>query len=91
MVHLASRIKMGVAGLGDAPAACPSSRKPEDQQERLVKFFRCFGVDTPDDPPNAVAAERDKFVCHDLRPQPKAVLRSGFDQRPEQEPVPQVR
>lgn len=71
-------------------AASLSPRKSKDQQERAVEFFGCFGVDTPDDPPNTVTAERDQFVRHDLRPQAKTVLRCGFDQRPEQEPVLQI-
>jgi hypothetical protein len=89
LVHLASRIKMGMAD-AQARDACLSSCQPEDQKERAVKLFRSFSVDAADDPSNAVTTERDQFISHDLRLQPKAILRSCFDQRPQQEPVLQV-
>ncbi len=68
-----------------------SPRQPEHQKEGAVQLLGRFRVDAANNPPNAVAAERDQFVCHDLRPKAKTVLRCNFDQRPEQKSVLQVR
>jgi hypothetical protein len=53
-------IKMGRGhGRGaDAPRAS-SPRQPEDKKERAVQLFGRFHVDAANNPPNAVAAERD--------------------------------
>jgi hypothetical protein len=82
VVHLPPPIKMG-GGM----AASPLWRQAEDQKERAVQLFGRFRVDAANNPPNAVAAERDQFVCHDLRPEPKTVLGCDFDQRSERKSV----
>jgi hypothetical protein len=92
VVHLAAPIKMG-EGIGDARMWPESSspRQADDQNERAVQLFGRFRVDAANNPPNAVAAERDQFVCHDLRSKAKTVLRCNLDQRPERKSVLQVR
>jgi len=69
--------------MGAALVAHRSSRQPEDQKQRAVELFGCFSVDAADNPPNAVAAERDQFIGHDLRPKAKTVSRRNLDQRSE--------
>ena len=67
-----------------------SSRQAEDQKQRAVELFGRFSIDAADNPPNAVTAERDEFIGHDLRPETKAVLRGCFNQRSERKSVLQV-
>jgi hypothetical protein len=92
VIYLAARIKMG-KGIGEAQmrAVSSSPRQAENQKKRPVQLFGRFRVDTTNHPPNAVAAEGDQFVGHDLRPKAKTVFRRSFDQRPEQKSVLQVR
>ena len=87
VIYSAQPSKMG-RGRGEARmrSAAPSPRQAEDQKERAVQLFGRFSVDAANNPPNAVAAERDQFVCHDLRPKAKAVCRCSFNQRPERKP-----
>src|SRR5260370_37500527 len=72
-------------------ASASSPRQAEEQKERAVQLFGRFRVDAANNPPNAVAAERDQFIRHDLRPETKTVLWRNLDQRPEQKAVLQVR
>jgi hypothetical protein len=92
VIYSAQPIKMG-RGRGEARmrSAAPSPRQAEDQKERAVQLFGRFSVDAANNPPNAVAAERDQFVCHDLRPKAKSVLGCNFDQRSERKSVLQIR
>jgi hypothetical protein len=92
VVYLARRIKMG-GGMGEARtcAAGSSPCQPEHQKERAVQLFRRLRVDAANNSPNAVAPERDQFVCHDLRPKAKTVLGCNLDQRSERKSVLQVR
>jgi hypothetical protein len=64
-----------------------SPRQPEHEKERAIQLLGRVRVDAADNPPDAVAAERDQFVCHDLRPKAKTVLRCNFDQRSERKSV----
>ena len=89
VIHPGRRIKMGGGGSGESRGASPG--EAEDQKKRAIQLFRRFRVDAANNPPNAVAAERDQFVCHDLRPKAKTVLRRNFDHRPERKSVLQVR
>jgi hypothetical protein len=88
VIHLVARIKMG-EGVTEArmPAGALSPRQAEHQKERAVQLFGRFRVDAANNPPDAVAAERDQLVCHDLRSKAKTVLGCNFDQRSEQKPV----
>jgi hypothetical protein len=81
-------IKMG-RGVREVqmPTIFSSSRQPEHHKERAVQLFGRFHVDAANNPPNAVAAERDQFVCHDLRPKAKTVRGRNFDQRSERKSV----
>jgi hypothetical protein len=92
VIYSAQPIKMG-RGKGEARmrSAASSPRQAEDQKERAVQLFGRFSVDAANNPPNAVAAERDQFVCHDLRPKAKSVLGCNFDQRSERKSVLQIR
>ena len=69
------------------PATFSSPGQSEDQEERAVQLFGRFRIDAANNLPNAVAAERDQFVCHDLRPKAKAVPGCNFDQRAERKSV----
>jgi hypothetical protein len=89
VIHPGLRIKMGGAITVESRRLSPG--EPEDQKKRTVQLFRRFRVDTADHPPNAVAAEGDQLVCHDLRPKAKTVPRRNFDHRPERKSVLQVR
>jgi hypothetical protein len=73
------------------PAIFSSPGQSEDQKERAVQLFGRFRVDAANNPPNAIAAERDQFVCHDLRPKAKTVLGCNFDQRSERKSVLWIR
>ena len=84
-------IKMGGAWEKRGLASASSPRQAEEQKERAVQVFGRFRVDTANNPPNAVAAERDQFIRHDLRPETKTAPGRNFDQRPEQKSVLQVR
>jgi len=84
-------IKMGGAWEKRGRASASSPRQAEDQKERAIQLFRRFHVDAANNPSNAVAAERDQFIRHDLRPETKTGLRRNLDQRPEQKSVLQVR
>jgi hypothetical protein len=84
-------IKMGGGWLGRGRASASSPRQAEEQKERAVQLFGRFHVDAANNPPNAVAAERDQFVCHDLRPKAKAVPGCNFDQRAERKSVLEIR
>ena len=44
------------------PAIFSSPGQSEEQKERAVQLFGRFRVDAANNPPNAVAAERDQFV-----------------------------
>src|SRR5258708_2556625 len=68
-------------------ASASSPRQAEDQKKRAVQLFGRFRVDAANNPPNAVAAERDQFIRHDLRPETKTVFLRHFDQRSEPKPV----
>ena len=68
-----------------------SPRQPEHQKERPVQLFGRFRVEAANNPPNAVAAERDQFVCHDLRAKAKTGLRRNFDQRSQRKSALKVR
>ena len=92
VIYLAAPIKMGGAWEKRRRRTIAASpRQPEYQKERAVQLFGRFHVDAANNPPNAVAAERDQFIRHDLRPETKTVLRRNLDQRPEQKSVLQVR
>ena len=80
-------IKMGGAWEKRGRASASSPRQAEDQKERAIQLFRRFRVDAANNPPNAVAAERDQFVCHDLRSKAKTVPGGNFDQRAERKSV----
>ena len=69
------------------PATFSSPGQSEDQEERAVQLFGRFRVDAANNPPDAVAAERDQFVCHDLRSKAKTVPGCNFDQRAERKSV----
>jgi hypothetical protein len=43
-----------------------SARQAEHQKECAVQLLGRFRVDATNHPPNAVAAQRDQLVCHDL-------------------------
>jgi hypothetical protein len=65
--------------ISDARAVRPSSRQTKDQEERAVEVFGRLCVDAANHPSNPVTAERDQFVCHDLRPKAKTIFRRCFD------------
>jgi len=67
--------------------AALSPRQTENQKERAVELFGRFCVDAANNPPNAVAAERDQFICHDLGPKAKTVRGRNFDQRSQRKSV----
>ena len=67
-----------------------SARQPEHQKESAVELFGCIGVDSANNPPNAVAAECDQLICHDLRSETKAVFGRDLDYRSERKSVLQV-
>jgi hypothetical protein len=92
VVHLGLRIKMGREGWIDG-AAWPlcSARQPQQHQKRTVQLLGRLSVDAANNPPNAVAAERKQFVCHDLRSKAKTILGCHFDHRAEWKSVLQVR
>jgi len=75
---------------GTGPLA-RSTRQAENQKQRPIQLFGCFRVDAADHPPDTVAAQRDQFIRHDLRPKTQAVLGGDLDYRPEREFVLQVR
>ena len=68
-----------------------SPRQAEDKKKRAVQLFRRFCVDAANHTSDAVTAQRDHLVCHDLRSKAKTVPRRNFDQRPEQKSILQVR
>jgi hypothetical protein len=80
-------IKMGGAWEKRGRASASSPRQAEDQKKRAIQLFGRFPVDAANNPPNAVAAERDQFICHDLRPKAKTVRGRNFDQRSERKSV----
>ncbi len=65
------------------PVTAASLRQPEDQKERAVELLGRFSVDAANNPPNAITAKRDQFICHDLRPKAKTAFRCNLDQRSE--------
>jgi hypothetical protein len=67
VIHSPPSIKMG---FGNTSAA--RSLRQSEQKERAVELLGRFSVDAANNPPNAVAAECDQFICHDLRPKAKA-------------------
>jgi hypothetical protein len=75
VIYSSSSIKMG---FGNTSAA-RSLRQSEQQKERAVELLGRFSVDAANNPPNAVAAECDQFICHDLRPKAKTVFRCNLD------------
>jgi hypothetical protein len=83
----------GKIGTGQIDLELPrrSARQSQHQQKRAVQFLRCFRVDAANNPPDVIATERDKPICHDLRPKAKAILRRDFDQRSERKSLLQVR
>jgi hypothetical protein len=83
VIYSASPIKMGGAGEGQMPVTAASLRQPKQQKERAVKLLGRPGVDVANNPPDAVTAERDQFIGHDLRPKAKTGFRCNFDQRSE--------
>jgi hypothetical protein len=92
VIYLAAPIKMGRAWEKRRRRTIAASpRQPEYQKERAVQLFGRFHVDAANNPPNAVAPERDQFVCHDLRSKAKTVPGGNLDQRPEQKSVLQLR
>ena len=86
VVYLMLAIKMG-EGQIDLELPRRSARQPQHQQKRAVQFLGRVRVNAANDPPNAVATERDQFVGHDLRPKAKTVFRCNFNQRSEQKSV----
>jgi hypothetical protein len=78
---------MGEAVERPGLASASSPRQAEEQKERAVQLFGRFRVDAANNPPNAVAAERDQFICHDLRPKAKTVRGRNFDQRSERKSI----
>jgi hypothetical protein len=46
-------------------------------------LFGRFSVDVANNPSNAVTAERDQFIGHDLRAEAKTVFRCNLNQRSE--------
>lgn len=81
--------KMGLRGKPRQAVLLP--RQPANQQKCTVQLFGRVRVDAANNPPNAVATERDQFICHDLRSKAKAVLGGDLDDRSERKPVLQVR
>jgi hypothetical protein len=82
----------GGAGEGIKPQAVVKlPGQPEHQQKGTVQLFRRLRVDATNNPPNAVATERDQLICHDLRAQAKAVPWGNFDYRSERKSVLQIR
>ena len=43
-----------------------SPSQAEDKKVCAVQLFGRVRVDAANNPPNAVATERDQFICHDL-------------------------
>jgi hypothetical protein len=81
VIYSPPSIKMGFGGINTN--ATSLLRQPEDQKERAVELFGRFSVDVANNPSNAVTAERDQFIGHDLRPEAKTVFRCNFNQRSE--------
>jgi hypothetical protein len=86
VVHPPPRIKMG-GGMGEARRRELSACQSEDQEERAIQLFGRFHVDAANSVPNAVAAKRDQFVGHDLRPKATTILWGNFDQWSERKSV----
>jgi hypothetical protein len=86
VVYLALAIKMGEEQI-EPELPHHSARQPQHQQKRTVQLLGRFRVDAANNPPNAIATERDQFVGHDLRPEAKTVFRCNFNQRSEQKSV----
>ncbi len=87
VIYLAPPIKMGRVWLGRGRASASSPRQAEDKKKGAIQLFGRFRVDAANNPPDAVAAERDQFVCHDLRSKAKTVPGGNFDQRAERKSV----
>jgi hypothetical protein len=87
VIYSTPPIKMVRVWLGRGRASASSPRQPEHQKKRAIQLFGRFRVDAANNPPDAVAAERDQFVCHDLRSKAKTVPGCNFNQRAERKSV----
>jgi hypothetical protein len=83
VIYSPPSIKMGGDAIGQMPITAASLRQPEHQKKRAVELLGCLSVDAANNPPNAVTAECDQFIRHDLRPKAKTVFRCNPDQRSE--------
>jgi hypothetical protein len=83
VIYSPPSIKMGGDAIGQMPITAASLRQPEHQKKRAVELLGCLSVDAANNPPNAVTAECDQFIRHDLRPKAKTVFRCNLDQRSE--------
>lgn len=60
-------VPRGKAGCGIKPQrAVLLARQSENQQKRAVQLFGRVRIDAANNLPNAIAAERHQFICHDL-------------------------